>query len=63
MRFALTIAEAKLAAGVGRSTLYEAISTGRLPARKLGRRTLILADDLRAWLERLPPVKPSKTGA
>jgi excisionase family DNA binding protein len=57
-----TIAEAKASAGVGRSALYAAIASGELPARKLGRRTLIMADDLKAWLTSLPKVKPSKRG-
>jgi hypothetical protein len=38
--------------------IYQEIQTGRLRARKLGRRTLILAADLSAWLANLPLVKP-----
>jgi excisionase family DNA binding protein len=40
--------------GVGRDKLYCLIREGRLPARKLGRKTLILATDLEAFLEALP---------
>jgi excisionase family DNA binding protein len=58
MAIALTIPDARRESGVGRSKIYEAIAAGELPARKLGRRTLILADDLRAWLEHLPKVTP-----
>ena len=54
----LTILEAKARAGVGRSLIYEEIKSGRLRARKLGRRTLILAADLSAWLNNLPVVRP-----
>ncbi len=54
---ALTIAEAKARAGCGRSTIYEEIKAGRLPARKLGRRTLILATDFSEWLANLPLAK------
>jgi excisionase family DNA binding protein len=51
---AFTIPQAITTAGVRKTTLYAAIKEGRLRARKSGRRTLILRDDLRAWLESLP---------
>ena len=38
-----------------RSTIYQEIKAGRLKARKLGRKTIILADDYRTWLETLAP--------
>jgi excisionase family DNA binding protein len=41
-------------AGVSRTVLYQEIAAGRLRARKVGTATVILADDLRAWLESLP---------
>jgi excisionase family DNA binding protein len=56
-RMSLSIAETCAAGGFGRSTAYEAIADGRLTARKLGRRTLILADDLRDFLQALPTAK------
>lgn len=40
--------------GLGRTKVYEAIKTGALVARKIGRRTVILDDDLRIYLEALP---------
>ncbi len=46
--------EAAVAVDVGRSTMYEVLGTGDLPSRKVGRRTLILHDDLMAWLASLP---------
>jgi excisionase family DNA binding protein len=60
-RIAFTIAEAAKAAATGRTALYEALNSGELSARKRGRRTLILAADLRAWLERLPALELKRT--
>ncbi|MGH1571921.1 excisionase family DNA-binding protein [Methylobacterium sp. P31] len=52
----LSVQQAAKSAGVGRTTIYEELARGRLRAKKLGRRTLILADDLKRWLEALPPI-------
>jgi hypothetical protein len=54
-----TIADATRVSGVSRSALYLAIARGDLAARKLGKRTLILAGDLAAFLDRLPPMEPA----
>jgi excisionase family DNA binding protein len=40
--------------GIGRDAIYREIREGRLPARKFGKRTLILASDLEAFLQSLP---------
>ncbi|GJE12078.1 helix-turn-helix domain-containing protein [Methylobacterium longum] len=53
---AYSVAEALQLANASRTTLYKAIATGHLRAVKRGRRTLILADDLKRWLEALPPI-------
>jgi excisionase family DNA binding protein len=39
--------------GVGRSTLYAEIKAGRLPLTKIGRRSLVLAEDLGAYVATL----------
>ena len=51
---ALPINAAAIRAGVGRWTVYAAINSGALHARKAGRRTLILDADLQSWLATLP---------
>ena len=58
---ALTIAEACVRSCIGRTAMYDLINTGKLPARKRGRRTLILADDLQRCLEALPTVTVKST--
>jgi excisionase family DNA binding protein len=51
---ALSVAEAANAAGLGRTSLYSAISEGLLRTRKFGRRTLIEAEELQRFIKSLP---------
>ncbi len=48
-----TIDELCLVAKVGRTTVYKEIAAGRLIARKVGRRTIILPSDSQSWLAKL----------
>jgi excisionase family DNA binding protein len=53
-RIAFSVDEAAQQANVCRDKIYQAIRTGELDAKKAGRRTLVMADDLRRYLESLP---------
>jgi excisionase family DNA binding protein len=50
---ALTLREFCQAYGVSRTTTYRQITAGNLRTIKLGKRTLIAADDAEAWLRSL----------
>ena len=55
---ALKISEACAASRCSRTVLYDAIKRGELRALKRGKSTLILENDLRRWLDSLPPITP-----
>jgi excisionase family DNA binding protein len=52
-----SVHEAAKAAGIGLTKLREEIRAKRLIARKLGRRSLISAEDLNAWASNLPQIE------
>lgn len=54
MEGAYTTEDALRIAGIGRTYLYELIKEKRIRAKKAGRRTLIVAESLHAWLDSLP---------
>ncbi len=53
-KLAYTVDEFCETFGVSRSLTYSELRAGRLTARKVGRRTLILKLDADAWLSSLP---------
>jgi excisionase family DNA binding protein len=57
---AYSVSDACKVSGLGRTTLYAAMKAGKLTAHKCGRRTVIMSDDLLAWLRTLP--KPQEVG-
>ena len=46
--------------GLGRTKTYEELKSGRLRARKIGKRTIISEDDAEDWLLRLPVIGVSR---
>jgi len=63
MQISMTIAEAAKMTGVGRSTLYKSAARGELRFKKFGRRSLILTEDLMAWLKSQPDAVLTKIAA
>lgn len=53
-KIAVTVPEAVQLSGIGRTTLYEIFKRGDIKPRKQGKRTLILVDELEAYLRSLP---------
>jgi len=58
-RISVSPDEASALTGIGLTSIREAISSGGLKAKKHGRRTIILPDDLRLWLKTLPDARKS----
>jgi excisionase family DNA binding protein len=53
-RLAYTIPQACTVSGIGRTSLYATIRSGELVAHKIGRRTVVIAEDLKSWLQSRP---------
>jgi excisionase family DNA binding protein len=49
-----TIEQSMAYSGLGKTSIYDALASGRLRGRKFGRRTLIEAESLRALVASLP---------
>lgn len=50
-KLAYSISDLPALTSLGRSFIYEEIKAGRLHTVKAGRRTLVMADDLKSWLK------------
>ncbi|HWK95630.1 MAG TPA: helix-turn-helix domain-containing protein [Pseudolabrys sp.] len=57
MRLAYSVKDAAEVSGIGRTAIFAAIKSGQIVARKFGKRTLISAEDLKAFVESLPTIK------
>jgi hypothetical protein len=62
-KLAFHIDEATEAGAGSRSEVYEALRRGDLKAKKRGRRTIILREDLAAYLASLPDYQPQTEAA
>lgn len=51
---ALTVCDVAREGSMSERQVYRLLKEGKLKARKSGRKTLILADDFKAWLSSLP---------
>jgi excisionase family DNA binding protein len=51
-KLCFSISDAAHASGLSRARLYEIIAAGELPFAKIGKRTLIRAEDLRQFIDR-----------
>lgn len=53
-KIAVTIREATTLSGLGKTTIFKLLRTGKLTRRKAGRKTLVMLDELRGFLDSLP---------
>lgn len=60
-RVAFTISELAERTGIARSTIYREHAAGRLRFTKIGRRTLVTADEAERWLH--SATKPAREPA
>ena len=61
-KLSLSVEEVIIVTGIGRTTIYSLLASGELKARKIGKRTVILKDDLTEFLKNLQsyPQKSTK---
>ena len=54
---AVSIKESQMILGLGRTSIYQLLSEGKIQGLKCGRRTLILKEELENFLNNLEPYK------
>ncbi len=59
-RLAYRITDVCKVTGLGRTSVYAALKAGELIGRKWGRSTIVLADELAAFLKKLPSTRVAK---
>ncbi|MDT8333361.1 helix-turn-helix domain-containing protein [Roseomonas gilardii] len=59
--YSVTVKQAREMTGLGNTTVYALIRDGRLKSVKLGKRTLILTDSIKALLAAAPPAYENGT--
>jgi len=62
-KLAFTVSEATEILSISKTTLYAKLGSGELQARKCGKKTLILAEDLRQFLSGLETIQASSSFA
>jgi excisionase family DNA binding protein len=56
-----TISQCCRLAAIGRTKFYELVASGEIPVRKVGKKTLVAAADLKRWADRLPAIEAKPT--
>lgn len=57
-RSVYSVDEASSSLGLGKTKIYQLINRGQLKARKIGKRTIILKEDIDAFLASLETIQP-----
>ena len=56
-----TIPQCCRLAAIGRTKFYELVASGEIPVRKVGKKSLVAAADLKRWADRLPAIAVKPT--
>jgi excisionase family DNA binding protein len=56
-----TIPQCCRMAAIGRTKFYELVASGKIPVRKVGKKSLVAAADLKRWADHLPAIAAKPT--